>query len=75
VDAHDARHALGNRRVGGVDRARHDVEVVADQRGQEAGRAVPAVRLADAADRLDARRVVEQHAAATVDLGVDKPRQ
>src|SRR5690606_28168260 len=48
---------------------------VADQGRQEAGGAVAAVRAADGVDRLGTGVVVEQHAAATVDLHVDEARQ
>ena len=51
-------------------------EVVADQRRQEAGGAEAAVRARRwCAMRLDVGVVVEQHAAAAVDLGVDEARQ
>ena len=55
--------------------SRHDVQVVADQRGQESGGAEAAMRTADGANGLDARLVVEQHAAAAVDLRVDEAGQ
>ena len=57
-----------------VDGALHHVQIVADQRGQKARRAEAAVRAADGGDALDARIVVEQHAAAAVHLRVDEAR-
>ena len=75
MDADHAGHALGDRCVDRGDRFAHHVDVVADQRRQETRRAEAAVRFADAADRLDCRRVVEQHAAAAVDLAIDEAGQ
>ena len=75
VDAEHARHALRDRLAHRRDRCAHDLDVVADQRRQEPGGAEAPMRGADAADRVDRRRVVEQHAAAAVDLGVDETGQ
>ena len=51
------------------------MQIVADERGQEADRAEAPMRAADLDDRIDAWIVVEQHAAAAVDLRVDESRQ
>ena len=75
VDAEDPGHARLQRAAHRGDGARDDVEVGADQRGQKAGGTEAAMGAADGADRLDARRVVEQHPAAAVHLRVDEARQ
>ncbi len=75
MNAEHAGYARVDGGLHGAHRARHHVEIVADQRGQEAGRAEAAVRGADGANGLDARIVVEQHAAAAVHLRVDEARQ
>ena len=72
MDAEHARYARRDRRVHGRHRAADDVEIVADQRGEEAGGAEAAMRGADRGDALHGRRVVEQHAAAAIDLGIDE---
>ena len=59
-------------RLDGAGAAFHDRPVVADQGRQQAGGAVAPVGLADGADALDARLVVEQNAAAAVHLNVDE---
>ena len=77
LDVH-ADHAGYARRDGLThrgDRVGDHREIVADQRGQEAGGAEAAVRGADGADRLHGGRVVEQHAAAAVHLRVDESGQ
>ncbi len=71
VDAQHAGHARRDGGLHGVDGPVDHVQVVADQGGQKAGRAEPAVRRGDGGDALGAGVVVEQHPAAAVDLGVD----
>ena len=75
VDAEHARHAGVDGAAHRGDGPRHHVEVVADQGRQEAGGAKAAVRRTDGADRLNGRVIVEQHAAAAVDLHVDETGQ
>ena len=72
MDAEHAGHGERDRVAGSGDRALHDGGIVADQGRQEAGGAEPAMRAADRGDGLDAGVVVEQHAAAAIDLGVDE---
>src|SRR5580700_5642539 len=55
--------------------ARTMVSIVADQRGQKTGGAEAPVGLADGAYGFRARVVVEQYAAAAVDLHVDESGQ
>jgi len=74
VHADDAGHALGNRLAHGIHRMGDHLEVVADQRRQESRGAEAPVRTADVADRVDRRRLVEEHAAAAVHLRVDEAR-
>ena len=72
MNAQHAGHAGGDR---GLHRTHGDVddgEVVADQGGKKTGCPEGAVGRADGGDCLDRRGVVEQHAAAAIDLGVDK---
>ncbi|MNE66264.1 hypothetical protein D3C80_1618030 [compost metagenome] len=71
VDAQHAGHALKHGLFDGVDGAVDHRQVVADQSRQEAGGAEAPMRGADAGDGLDRGRIVEQDAAAAVDLGVD----
>ena len=75
VDAEHARHFRVDRGAHGGDGARDDVQIVADERGQEAGRAEPAMGLADLAYGVDRRHGVEEHAAAAVHLRVEKTRE
>src|SRR5882757_6296537 len=75
VDAKDAWSACIERLLHCPDGAPDAVEIVADQRRQESGGAETAMRFADRADRLRARFIVEQSAAAPIDLHVDESRQ
>jgi len=75
VDAEYARHALFDGRIHRPDRAFHGVEIVADQRRQEPGRAEAPMRLADGGDAVDRRMIVEQDAAAAIHLQVDEARE
>ena len=59
--------------VAGIERSGDLLRRVADQSRQEGGRAEARVRRTDRGDRLDADLVVEQNAAAAIDLGVDEP--
>ncbi len=71
----DAKHARHPRRDGGIDcrdRARDRIEAIADQRGQKAGGAETPVGLTDCRYARDCRIVVEQGAAAAVDLEIDE---
>ena len=72
MNAECAGYARSDGLACGRDRAREHVQVVADERGQESDGAEASMCTADLGDRSDARRVVEQHAAAAVDLRVDK---
>jgi hypothetical protein len=75
LDMHADRpvDARRHRRVARRHRRRHAVGPVADERRQERGGAIGRVRGTDRADAVDAGVVVEQHAAAAVDLRVDEP--
>ena len=75
VNTEHARYACLDRFIDRADRGGDDLEIVADQRRQQARGAEAAVRCGDGGDGLDARRIVEQHAATAVDLRVDKARQ
>ena len=75
MDAEHAGHALRDRGLDGCNRGAHRVDVVADQRRQKSGGAEASMRDADAANRFDRRGIVEQHAAAAVDLHVDEAGQ
>lgn len=75
MNAEDARYALHDGVAHGGDRRAHHRDIVADQRRQQPGSAEAAMRLGDAPQGVDGRRVVEQHAATTVDLYVDEAGQ
>src|SRR3546814_4186846 len=64
MDAEDAGHPLGDRRVDGSDPALDHRQIVADQRRQQPGGAEAAVRGGDRRDRRDAGVGVEQRTAA-----------
>ena len=49
--------------------------MIADQGWEKAGSSKPAVRLTDASYTFRGRLVVEQHASAAIDLGVNESRQ
>lgn len=53
----------------------HDGEVVADQGREKPSSSEPAMRSADAGDRLHCWRVVEQYVSAAIDLRINKPWQ
>ncbi len=72
MDADDPGHALFDRGIDGRERGGDLCGGIADQRGQESGRAEPRMRFADRRDRRDVDLVVEQHPAAAIDLRVDK---
>ena len=75
VNAENPRNARRDRAAHRGDGMRDDIEVRADQRRQEAGGAEAAMCGADGADRLHARRIVEQHPATAIHLQVDEARQ
>src|SRR5213082_2289087 len=75
VNPEHARHAGLEGAAHRGDGARHHVEVGADEGRKESGGAEAAVGAADGADRLDGRGIVEEHAAAAVDLRVDEAGQ
>ena len=75
METEHARHPLIDRTPHRIDRAHHRGAVAGDQGREEAGGAVAPVRLADARDRRGLGRIVEQHAAAAVDLQVDEARR
>ena len=68
-------HARCDRPPRGGDRLGDPGRVVADQGRQEAGGAEAPMRRADGGDALERRRVVEQHAAAAIDLDIDEARR
>ena len=51
-----------------------DFRRIGDQRRQQGGGAKGEMRIAYGADGLDARAVVEEHAAAAIDLDIDEAR-
>ena len=67
-----ARYARRDRRVGRVERLRDRFVGIADQRRQERGGAERAMRIADRGNALDTQRVVEEDAAAAIDLCIDE---
>ncbi len=75
VQPEQPRHAFGQRLAGGGDGGAGDLGRIGDQRGQERGGAAGRMALADRADGLDAGGVVQHHAAATIDLKIDKTRR
>ncbi len=75
VDTEYAGHPGIDRFGGGRDCAFHHCRVVADQGRQQASGAEAPMRARDLGDGLHIGRVVEQVAAAAVDLGVDETRQ
>ena len=75
MDAEHAWHAAVDRRAHRRDTARDDIEIVADEGGQESRGTEAPVRAADGADGLDRRIVVEQHATTAIDLHVDESRR
>ena len=72
VDAGDSGHSGPHGVAHCAHRARDDDEVLADEGGQESGRAEAAMGGSDRADRFHARVVVEEHAAAAVHLRVEE---
>jgi hypothetical protein len=72
MDAEHTRNPSFDRGVDGGDGPGDDIEIVADQRGQEAGGAELAVGAADRGDAFDGWLVVEQHAAAAIHLEIDE---
>src|SRR3546814_7252918 len=72
MDADGARHAGLDRVVDSGQRRRDLFGRVADQRRQEGGGAETGVRGADRRDGVHVGLVVEQHAAAAVDLRIDE---
>ena len=75
MDPEHARRAPGQGLIHGRDGPAHHGIVVADQGRQKARGPVLPVRGADGADRLRRGRAVKQHAAAAVDLQIDKSRR
>ena len=75
MDAQDARHPPVDRMAHGSDRARDGRAIGGDQGRQEAGGAVTPVRRADPRDGRGLGGIVEQRAAAAVDLEVDEARR
>ncbi len=75
MDAEHTGHAFGEGLLHRRQRRAHRVGVVTDQRRQKSGGAMAPMRRADAADAFHRGRIVEQHPAAAVDLGVDEARQ
>ena len=73
MDAEHLGHRLGGFIDGGACRA-HLVGGVADQGRQQPGGAEAPMRRDDRGDPRGGRRVVEQHIAAAIDLGIDKAR-
>ncbi len=72
MDAEYSGYVARNRFAHGGDGCVHGRGIVADQGGQQSGGAEATVRGGDARDAVDRRRIVEQHAAAAVDLAVDE---
>ena len=75
MDAQHAGYVVGDGRVDRRERAAHLVRTVADERWQKTRRAELSVRRTDCADTVHVGPVVEQHAAAAVDLRVDEAWQ
>jgi hypothetical protein len=72
MDAEHPGHTGLDRGIDGDHRAADHVEIVADQRRQEAGGAEAAMRGTDRGDACDRWFIVEQHAAAAIHLGIDE---
>src|SRR5690242_6714531 len=75
VDSEHSGDARGDRGAHGGDGACDDFEIGTDQCGEEPGGTETPVRSPDRLDRLDARGIVEEYAAAAIHLGVDESRQ
>src|SRR3546814_6881607 len=75
MEADDAGHALLDRRIDRGERGGDLRRRVADQRRQEGGGAKARVRGADRRYGIDIDLIVEQYAAAAVDLRVDEAGQ
>ena len=75
MDADHAGNPCADRGVAGVERSGDLFGRIADERGQERGRAEARVRGTDCGDGLHADIVVEQHAAAAIDLRIDEAGQ
>lgn len=73
--ADHAWYTLRDRLAQRIDGFTHHAHVIADQRRQHRGGTEAAVRLRDGPQRRHVRRVVEQRAAATIDLHIDEAGQ
>ena len=74
MDAQYSRHACRDGCIDGLDRTSHGGEIVADESREKAGRSMASMGLRDGLYRFDGRFVVEQNAAAAIDLGIDETR-
>ena len=72
MDADDARHARGDRRIARRKGLGDAIGAVADERGKEGRGSEGGMGGTDPGDALHAGIVVEQGSAAAIDLGVDK---
>src|SRR5579871_3656787 len=75
MDSEHPGHACGDRGANRCDGARDDLQIGADECGKKSGGAEAPVCAADRRNRLYARGIVEQYAAAAIHLRVDESRQ
>ena len=74
VQAQHARHTFLPCSPHGVKGRSYDILFVADQRWQKSGRPTPCMGRCDDPQRIYRGRIIEQYAAATVRLQIDKTR-
>jgi hypothetical protein len=74
MDAENARNAGGQRVAHGVHGFRHPLAGVGDEGGQQAGGAVGAMGGRKGSQAVHVANIVEENAAAAIDLDVDEAR-
>ncbi len=75
MDAEAAERRAGDRLLDRGDRLGGDLRRIRDQGRQQRRGAEAGMRIADRAHALRGRRIVEQHAAAAIDLRIDEARR
>ena len=75
MHADDAGNALRNGIVHRIERGSHRLDRIADQRGQQRGRAKAGMSRRNRGHAINRRAIVEQSPAAAIDLRIDKAGQ